>query len=219
MKVLNTIRPLGPSDVVRAQFRGYRHEDGVAPDSQVETFAAIRFYIDSDRWTGVPFYMRTGKCLPLTATEVLVDFKRRSSPVLDDIAPPLPNYFRFRLSPNMLIAVGSNTKVPGEAMVGERIELIAGQGSGDEMLPYERLLGDATKGDARLFVRKDGVEAAWRVVEPTLQQQKPLYVYEAGTWGPKEGTIYWSIVKDGTILKSSDLKQPIYFQWMNAVTG
>jgi glucose-6-phosphate 1-dehydrogenase len=186
VNVLNMIRPLSPSDVVRAQFRGYRHEDGVAPDSQVETFAALRLYIDNDRWAGVPFYLRTGKCLPITGTEVLVDFKPPSSPVLDELAPPLPNYVRFRLSPNVLIAVGSNTKVPGEAMVGERIELVAAQGLGDEMLPYERLLGDAMKGDARLFVRADGVEAAWRIVEPVLQQQTPLYIYEPGTWGPKE---------------------------------
>jgi glucose-6-phosphate 1-dehydrogenase len=186
VNVLNMIRPLSPSDVVRAQFRGYRREDGVAPDSQVETFAALRLYIDNDRWAGVPFYLRTGKCLPLTGTEVLVDFKPPSSPVLDERAPPLPNYVRFRLSPNVLIAVGSNTKVPGEAMVGERIELVAAQGLGDEMLPYERLLGDAMKGDARLFVRADGVEAAWRIVEPVLQQQTPLYIYEPGTWGPKE---------------------------------
>ena len=185
-KVLKMIRPLIPSDVVRAQFRGYRREDGVASDSQVETFAAVRFYIDSERWAGVPFYVRTGKCLPVTATEVLVEFKRPCSPVLDEIEPSLPNCFRFGLSPNVMIALGSNTKVPGEAMVGERIELVARQGSGDEMHPYERLLGDAIKGDATLFVRGDGVEAAWRIVEPVLQHGEPLYTYEPGSWGPKE---------------------------------
>ena len=125
VKVLKMIRPLIPSDVVRGQFRGYRREAGVAPDSQVETFAALRFYIDNERWAGVPFYVRTGKCLPVTATEVLVEFKRPCCPVLDEVEPPLPNYFRFRLSPEVVIALGTKTKVPGEAMVGERIELVA----------------------------------------------------------------------------------------------
>jgi glucose-6-phosphate 1-dehydrogenase len=186
VKVLKMIRPLLPSDVVRGQFRGYRCESGVAPDSQVETFAALRLYIDSERWAGVPFYVRTGKCLPVTATEVLAEFTRPCSPVLDEVEPPLPNYVRFRLSSDVMIALGSNTKIPGEAMVGERIELVARHGSGDEMDPYERLLGDAMKGDAMLFVRADGVEAAWRIVEPVLHHGKPLYTYEPGSWGPKE---------------------------------
>ena len=149
VKVLKMIRPLIPSDVVRGQFRGYRREGGVAPESQVETFAALRFYIDSERWAGVPFYVRAGKCLPVTVTEVLVEFKQPGCPVLDEIEPPLPNYFRFRLSPDVMIALGTKTKVPGEAMAGERIELVARHGSGDEMGPYERLLGDAIKGIPR----------------------------------------------------------------------
>jgi glucose-6-phosphate 1-dehydrogenase len=186
VKVLKMIRPLIPSDVVRGQFRGYRREGGVAPDSQVETFAALRFYLDSERWAGVPFYVRAGKCLPVTATEVLVEFKRPCSPVLDEIAPPLPNYFRFGLSPTMIIALGSNTKVPGEAMAGEQIELVARQGFGDEMDPYERLLGDAMKGDATLFARGDGVEAAWHVVQPILETPMSLHEYEPNTWGPRE---------------------------------
>ena len=185
-KVLKTIRPLVPSDVVRGQFLGYRREGGVAPDSQVETFAALRFYIDSERWAGVPFYVRTGKCLPVTATEVLVEFKRPCCPVLDEGEPPLPNYFRFRLSPDVMIALGTKTKVPGEAMVGKRIELIARHSSGDEMEPYERLLGDAMKGDATLFARGDGVEAAWRVVQPILETPTLLHEYEPCTWGPRE---------------------------------
>lgn len=185
-KVLKMIRPLIPSDVVRGQFQGYRRESGVAPDSQVETFAALRLYIDSERWAGVPFYVRAGKCLPVTATEVLVEFKRHCCPVLDEIEPPLPNYFRFRLSPDVLIALGTKTKIPGEAMVGERIELVAGHGSGDEMDPYARLLGDAMKGDASLFARADGVEAAWRVVQPILDTSMSLHEYEPNTWGPRE---------------------------------
>ena len=186
VKVLKMIRSLVPSDVVRGQFRGYRREGGVAPDSQVETFAALRFYIDSERWAGVPFYVRTGKCLPVTATEVLVEFKRPCCPVLDEIEPPLPTYFRFRLTPDVVIALGTMIKVPGEAMVGERIELVARQCSGDEMDPYERLLGDAMKGDATLFAREDGVEAAWDVVQPILQTPTSLYEYEPNTWGPRE---------------------------------
>ena len=185
-KVLKLIRPLIPSDVVRGQFRGYRCENGVAPDSHVETFAALRFYIDSDRWAGVPFYVRTGKCLPVTVTEVLVEVKRPCRPVLDEIEPPLSNYFRFRLSPDVIIALGTKAKVPGEAMIGERIELVARHCSGDEMDPYERLLADAIKGDSTFFARGDGVEAAWRIVEPVLQHEEPLYTYEPGSWGPKE---------------------------------
>ncbi|MGE3977863.1 MAG: glucose-6-phosphate dehydrogenase [Nitrospira sp.] len=185
-KVLKAIRPLAPSDVVRGQFRGYRREEGVASDSQVETFAALRFHIESDRWAGVPFYIRVGKCLPVTATEVLVEFKRSCCPVLDETEPPLPNHFRFRLGPDVLIALGTKAKVPGAVMVGERIELIARHCSGDEMDPYERLLGDAVKGDPSLFAREDGVEAAWRAVEPILGTKTPLFEYDPNTWGPNE---------------------------------
>jgi len=184
-KVLKMIRPLVPSDVVRGQFLGYRREDGVAPDSQVETFAALRLYIDSERWDGVPFYVRTGKCLPVTATEVLIEFTRSCCPVLDEIEPPLPNYLRVRLSPDVMIALGTKTKLPGEAMVGEQIELVARHCPGDEMDPYERLLGDAMKGDATLFARGDGVEAAWHVVQPILETPTLLHEYEPGTWGPR----------------------------------
>lgn len=186
VKILKMIRPLTPSDVVRGQFRGYRLEGGVAHESQVETFAAARFYIDSERWAGVPFYVRTGKCLPVTATEVLVEFKRPCCPVLDEIKPPLPNYFRFRLSPDVTIALGTVTKVPGAAMVGERTELVARHCSGDQMDSYERLLGDAMKGDATLFARGDGVEAAWHVVQPILETPMSLHEYEPITWGPRE---------------------------------
>lgn len=185
-KVLKAIRTLTPSDVVRGQFRGYRCEDGVAPDSQVETFVALQVHIDNDRWAGVPFYVRAGKCLPVTATEVLVEFKRPPRPVLDETEPPLPNHFRFQLNPDVLIVLGTKAKAPGERMTGERIELVARHCSGDEMGPYERLLGDAVKGDPTLFVREDGVEAAWRAVEPILGATTPLYEYEPNTWGPNE---------------------------------
>lgn len=185
-KVLKTIRTLTPSDVLRGQFRGYRQEDGVAPDSQVETFVALRVHIDNDRWAGVPFYVRAGKYLPVTATEVLVEFKRPPRPILDETEPPLPNYFRFQLNPDVLIALGTKAKAPGELMTGERIELVAHHCSGDEAGPYERLLGDAIKGDPTLFVREDGVAAAWRAVEPILGATTPLYEYEPNTWGPDE---------------------------------
>jgi glucose-6-phosphate 1-dehydrogenase len=188
-KILKMIRPLIPSDAVRGQFRGYRREDGVAHDSQVETFAALRFYIDSERWDGVPFYVRTGKCLPVTATEILVEFQRPCCPVLDEGESPLPNYFRFRLSPDVMIALGTKTKLPGEAMTGTRIELVARHSSGDEMEPYERLLGDAIKGDATLFARGDGVEAAWRVVQPIIETPTSLHEYEPSTWGPREADL------------------------------
>jgi glucose-6-phosphate 1-dehydrogenase len=185
-RLLKAVRTLELSDVVRGQFRGYRREPGVAPDSQVETFAAVRFLIDNERWNGVPFYVRVGKCLPVTATEVLVRFKRPPRPVLDELDPALANYYRFRLSPEMAIALGTKGKKPGELMVGERIELVAYHKPPDEMGPYERLLGDAAEGDATLFAREDAVEAAWRVVDPMLGNATPVHEYEPGTWGPPE---------------------------------
>jgi glucose-6-phosphate 1-dehydrogenase len=184
--VLKRIRPINPSDVVRGQFRGYRQEDGVAPDSPVETFAALRFHLDSDRWAGVPFCVRAGKCLPVNATEILLELKEPGCPVLHEIQTPPGNSIRFRLSPEVVIALGTNAKVPGEAMVGERIELVARHGSGDRMEPYERLLGDALRGDAMLFIREDGVEGAWRALEPVWSAATPLYEYEPNTWGPPE---------------------------------
>ena len=185
-RLLKAVRTLDPSDVVRGQFRGYRREPGVAPDSQVETFAALRFHIDNERWNGVPFYVRVGKCLPVTATEVLVRFKRPPRPVLDETGPALDCYCRFRLSPEVVLALGTKVKKPGERMVGERIELVAHHQPPDEMEPYERLLGDAANGDATLFAREDSVEAAWRVVDPVLGNATPLSEYEPNTWGPPE---------------------------------
>lgn len=183
---LKTIRPLKPSEVVRGQFSGYRLEENVAPDSRVETFAALRLYLDNDRWTDVPFYVRVGKCLPVTATEVLIEFKRARCPILDEHEPPLADYIRFRLSPEVVISLGAKFKRPGEAMVGKRTELVARHGSGDNMDPYERLLGDAMRGDAMLFAREDGVEAAWHALDPILKATTPLYEYAPNTWGPRE---------------------------------
>ena len=185
-RLLKAVRTLDPSDVVRGQFRGYRREPGVAPDSQVETFAAIRFHIDNERWNGVPFYVRVGKCLPVTATEVLVRFKRPPRPVLDETEKSPANYFRFRLSPEVVLALGTKFKKPGEQMVGEPIELVVCHQAPDEMGPYERLLGDAANGDGTLFGREDSVEAAWRIVDPILGNATPLTEYEPNTWGPPE---------------------------------
>jgi glucose-6-phosphate 1-dehydrogenase len=185
-RLLKAVRTLYLSDVVRGQFRGYRQEPGVAPNSQVETFAAVRFQIDNDRWSGVPFYVRVGKCLPVTTTEVLVQFKRPPRPILDELGPPLPNYYRFQITPEMVIALGTKVKTAGERMAGERIELVAHHQPPDAMGPYERLLGDAANGDATLFAREDSVEASWRIVDPVLGNATPVYEYESNTWGPSE---------------------------------
>jgi glucose-6-phosphate 1-dehydrogenase len=185
-RAFRAMRPLTMGDVVRGQFRGYRAEEGVAADSTVETFAAIRLYIDSWRWAGVPFYIRTGKQLPLTATELLVTLKRPPQDVFDPVLSGESDHVRFRLSPDVSISLGARVKVPGESMVGEHVELVVRHASGDEMTPYERLLGDAIRGDAMLFVRQDSVEAAWKVVDPVLGDATPVHEYDAGTWGPTE---------------------------------
>jgi glucose-6-phosphate 1-dehydrogenase len=183
VKVFRQIRPLGPDTLVRGQFRGYREEPGVAPESQVETFAAVRIEIDSWRWDGVPFFIRAGKCLPLTATEVIVELKR---PPMTKLAPGKGNYLRFRLTPELSIALGARVKKPGETMMGEPTELsLLHHSTSDEMGPYERLLGDAMAGDAALFARQDAVEAAWAVVDPVLGETS-VHPYEPGSWGPVE---------------------------------
>jgi glucose-6-phosphate 1-dehydrogenase len=184
VKVFRQVRPLAPADLVRGQFQGYRDEAGVAPDSQVETFAALRLDIDSWRWEGVPFFIRAGKCLPVTATEVVVKLKR---PPLTKLAPGVGNSFRFRLNPELSIGLGVQVKKPGDVMVGEPTELsLVHHMTGNEMGPYERLLGDAMGGDATLFARQDAVEAAWAIVDPVLGAGTPLPTYQPGTWGPVE---------------------------------
>ena len=186
MQVFRAIRPLVPEDVVRGQYSGYRDENDVSSNSQVETFVAVRLHIDTWRWAGVPFYIRAGKKLPFTANEVLVTLKSPPQAVFDEIRPGPSNYFHFRLSPDVFITLGARTKVPGESMVGEEVELLACQHFLDEMSPYERLLSDAVRGDASLFARKDAVEAAWRVVDPILGNVTPIHEYEPNTWGPLE---------------------------------
>jgi glucose-6-phosphate 1-dehydrogenase len=183
-KVFRMIRPLSPEDLVRGQFRGYRSEDGVAPDSTVETYAAVRLFVDSWRWEGVPFLIRAGKSLAETVTEVMVTLKK---PPLIKLAPGDTNYVRFRLNPEVTIAIGARVKKAGEQMISEPAEFqIAHNPRGDEMDAYERLLGDAMNGDGMLFARQDSVEAAWAVVQPILGNVTPLHEYETGSWGPAE---------------------------------
>lgn len=185
-KVFKAIRALSPENVVRGQYKGYREEAGVAQDSSVETFAAIRLYVDSWRWAGVPFYIRTGKHLPVTATEVLVDFHRPPHMVFPEPVPANTNYVRFRLGPEVSIAIGARAKRAGDVMAGESVELMVRNQRPDEMGAYERLIGDAMRGDSNLFAREDGVEAAWRIVEPILGDVTPIYEYEKSTFGPQE---------------------------------
>jgi glucose-6-phosphate 1-dehydrogenase len=185
VKVLKAIPPLEAKNLVRGQFRDYRKEHGVAPDSKVETFAALQLNVDSWRWQGVPFYIRAGKSLPVTCTEIVVRLRR--PPTVFPTCSPAQNYFRFRIGPNVTGAFGLTVMDPEEKMIGQQIELLASHHPGaEEMDAYERVLGDAMTGDAALFAREDYVEEAWRIVDPVLQADTPLYEYEPGTWGPRE---------------------------------
>ena len=185
VKVLKAIPPLTEKDLVRGQFRGYLDEQGVKPGSQVETFAAMRLYVNSWRWKGVPFYIRAGKNLPLTCTEVLARF--RKPPTLIRESQITSNHLRFRISPDMAIAIGMMVMAPGEALAGRDVEMLASRAPrSDEMDAYERVLTDAIDGDATLFARQDYVEEAWGIVDPVLRQHTPVYLYEPNTWGPKE---------------------------------
>lgn len=190
VRVFKSIRPLVPQHVVRGQFRGYREEDGVAPDSHVETFAAIELYLDSWRWHDVPFYIRAGKCLPVTATEVLVTLRRPPQNVFSGVRLQRgpANHFRFRLGPEIEIALGAQTRGPGEAGDTRTVELFACRDRKEFLEPYDRLLADALAGDPGLFAREDEVEAAWRIVDGVLTAPPPAYEYAPGTWGPDEAT-------------------------------
>jgi glucose-6-phosphate 1-dehydrogenase len=184
VKVFRAIKPLRPENVVRGQFTGYQKEPGVAAGSTVETFAAVQLEVDSWRWAGVPFFIRAGKCLPLTATEVIVDLKQ---PPLSRLSPRESNYFRFRLGPQIAISLGARIKKPGQELVSMPTELAAVKNTvGDEVEAYERLLTDAMVGDATLFVREDAVEAAWAVVDGILDDVTPVHPYAPGSWGPGE---------------------------------
>ncbi len=185
VKVFRTIPPLDPKHLVRGQFKGYKNEEGVARDSAVETFAAVRLEIRSWRWSGVPFLIRAGKCLPVTATEVLVKLRK---PPLDTLAGDTSNYFRFRLGPgDVSLSLSAQIKRPGEELVPMPAKLTAVETqTADEVDAYERLLGDAMHGDGMLFVREDAVEAAWAIVEPILDSGSALHSYEPGSWGPHQ---------------------------------
>ena len=184
-KVLKGIRPLAPGDVVRGQFRGYRDEPGVAADSSVETYVALKLEINSWRWKGVPFYIRAGKCLPVTATEVLV--KLRQPPSVFSELPPPANYFRFRVTPDLMIAIGALVKRAGDGLDGQAVELVISEASDPaEMGAYEELLFDALRGNSARFARQDYVEEAWRILDPILRAGAPANDYERGTWGPPE---------------------------------
>jgi glucose-6-phosphate 1-dehydrogenase len=183
VKVFRNIPPIQPEMLVRGQFNGYRKEPGVDPNSEVETYAAVRFEVDSWRWAGVPFLIRAGKCLKETATEVLVRMKR---PPLGRAAVGEQNYFRFRLGPDISLGAGVRVKKPGKKLTAMMTELTAVNTAGDEIDAYERLLTDAMAGDALLFVREDAVEVAWGVVENILGNVSPLHMYQQGSWGPEE---------------------------------
>ena len=192
VKVLKAIPPLVPGNVIRGQFQGYRKEPGVSPTSTVETYAALRIEIRSWRWQGVPFFIRAGKLLPVNRVEVVVTL-RRPPPIFTGPLPPtvaaIPgaNYIRFRLGPEITIALGAMVKHPGEEFAGDRVELLASnQPEADEPDAYEQLLGDALRGETFRFAREDYVEEAWRIVDPVLKAETPLFPYEPGTWGPRE---------------------------------
>jgi glucose-6-phosphate 1-dehydrogenase len=189
-KVLRTVRPLSTENMVRGQFKGYREEPGVSPDSYMATYAALRLNVDSWRWQGVPFFVRAGKSLAQTCTEVLIELKNPPQVVFREPAPAMGNTIRFRLSPRVVIGLGARAKVPGERMIGAPTELMFAeepeQGAGVRMEAYERLLGDAMLGDATLFARQDVVEAAWAIVDPVIHGPSPLSFYEPGSWGPVE---------------------------------
>jgi glucose-6-phosphate 1-dehydrogenase len=188
--VLRNVRPLAVADMIRGQFRGYRDEPGVAQQSYMATYAALRLHVDSWRWQGVPFFVRAGKCLAQTVTEVSVELKLPPQVVFPEPAPAAGNMVRFRLSPDVAITIDARAKRPGESMIGRPVSLTVteapAQGEDGRMDAYERLLGDAMNGDATLFARQDVVEAAWAIVDPVIHGPSPMFEYDPGTWGPTE---------------------------------
>jgi len=194
-RLLKAITPLSPGDVVRGQFEGYRSVPGVASNSTVETFVAVKVNIDNWRWAGVPIFIRVGKELAVTSTEIVVEFKRPPRETFGEIVPVLSSHMRMRISPDIVISQGLRIKKPGERMAGQDVELTLVRQAAADMPPYQRLLGDALKGSAELFAREDSVEAQWRVVDGILDNVTPLYTYEKGTWGPEES--YQLIGKHG----------------------
>src|SRR3954454_4137533 len=184
--LLKAVRPLEVSDMVRGQYVGYQSVPGVRAGSTVETFVALKLFIESWRWAGVPIYIRAGKMLPVTATEIMVQFKRPPRETFDELVPVSPGHVRMRISPDVNIGMGVRVKLPGERMVGEDVEMLLTEHEPNLMPPYQRLLGDAMRGLGELFGRDDIVDAQWRIVEPVLDDTTPVYPYEPGTWGPDE---------------------------------
>jgi glucose-6-phosphate 1-dehydrogenase len=194
-RLFKAITPLKPGDVVRGQFNGYLSVAGVSSGSTVETFVAVKVAIDNWRWAGVPIFIRCGKKLALTSTEVIVEFKRPPRETFGEIVPVLSSHMRMRISPDITISMGLRVKKLGERMAGQDVELTFVRQAAEDMPPYQRLLGDAMRGSAELFAREDSVEAQWRVVDGILGNVTPLYTYEPGTWGPEEA--YQLIGKHG----------------------
>ena len=194
-RLLKAIVPLTTADVVRGQFNGYRSVPGVSSNSSVETFVAVKVSIDNWRWAGVPIFIRCGKMLPVTTTEVIVEFKRPPRETFGEIVPVLSSHVRMRISPDTVISMGLRVKKPGERMAGQDVELTLVREAAADMPPYQRLLGDAMRGFSELFAREDSVEAQWRVVDGILGDVTPLYTYEPKTWGPDEA--YQLIGKHG----------------------
>ncbi|HEY2275096.1 MAG TPA: glucose-6-phosphate dehydrogenase [Steroidobacteraceae bacterium] len=186
VKVLKAIRPAIPAELVRGQFVGYRDEPGVAADSRVETYAALVLHVDSWRWSGVPFYMRAGKRLPVTATEVVVELRPPPARVFGNLGPEQPNHLRFRVGPDVAIALGAHSKMPGPVMTGRDVELFVAQQQGDDLDPYAALIGSALIGDTAHFAREDEVEAAWAIVDPLLRGATVPIEYPAASWGPPQ---------------------------------
>jgi glucose-6-phosphate 1-dehydrogenase len=187
-KVFKAMRPLKPSDIVRGQYQGYRRERGVAKDSDVETYCAVRFHIESWRWSGVPWYLRSGKCLAETAAEILVEFNPPPQKLFADSTPATgpANYLRFRLEPTSVIALAARVKRAGKELIGDQQELVMVEEEPGEQSPYERLLTDEIAGDPSLFTHEDAIEAAWAVVDPVLKLHARAHRYRRGTWGPKQ---------------------------------
>jgi len=184
--LLKAVRPLDSEHIVRGQYNGYQKVPGVRRDSAVETYVAVKLHVDSWRWAEVPIYIRAGKVLPVTATEIMVEFKRPPFEVFREIVPTSSSHLRMRIGPDISIGLGMRVKLPGEQMVGRDVELLLTESADAEMPPYQRLLGDAFAGNGELFARQDFVDAQWRVVEGILDNVTPLYKYDPGTWGPEE---------------------------------
>jgi glucose-6-phosphate 1-dehydrogenase len=184
--LLKAVRPLDPAQVVRGQYADYQSVPGVKPGSTVETFVAAKLFIDSWRWAGMPIYIRAGKALPVTATEVMVDFKRPPRETFEEIVSPASGHMRIRISPDVNIALGLRVKHPGEGMEGQDVELILTEQETAFKPPYQRLLSDAMHGIGDLFGRQDIVDAQWRIVDPILDEEAPPITYAQGSWGPEE---------------------------------